>query len=904
MKIIRTAAILIVSVAVTILFAVNLMRVDAGTPAAFTIDANGDLTILSENGVLTRTRSDGTLVWQHTLPDKSGENELRYVSLVGDRNGAIYVLSQEHKYTIDTTGVVQDAIFKETIYVYSDDGKAQKSVLSVDKDTLTGYSTEPYIQKLQMTGETMTAICRTSGNYDLLRIKPYGDAAPQVFKSYRPSASQDYIEDMTILSDGSFVYSADGGRLFMIDPNGKETKLSPLVGENSAVSGLSVDTKDHIYYTELMGGGFYSLDVANNRIERLYNPKTEMGSENKIYFDQLRRTFCSEDGSFCAVSIASDHPFYVRFGKAELVIKALGRGWDTLLAAKLVGVFAGTAACMIILLWLLSMIGRRSMLTGRILLNYIPVYITVMLALGTVFMSIYMQNLRQMQKESLSAAARVAAGVLDASAVSKATMQADNFEKQHAALQKQMTAAAQYACSISDRDDIGLVFYLLSDDNLYCTHYTNSRDSFFTTMGLVPVAYELDAGTAKAISALKDSGGSVNFFKDAVEYTGCFEPVKNAEGKVVGLIEARAEKSAALGKGQLSAVAYILILPLVAALLTIIWLLLTLTRAFRPLQELGRCIGEISTGNWSVKATITSHDELANIGASFNQMTEKLNQYISNMVLLNNQYIKFIPRELFQLLGKSKVTDLKLYDKSVRDISLLYVNFTAEGSTVDNEAYFQMLNENSDKVFEVVEKNRGIIERFDGSGMFVLFPWQVQDALSTAIALKEILTVDALSGGIKMIISTDETLVGVAGNQKRQTITVISKTVMDIYLINSLMDDIGVRYVLTRQALEKLGENFYFNYREIGSGASGKETLFEFLDGMEPYEKKLHIVTKTEFEKGIKEYQTKHFVQARKHFVNVLQINEKDRVAIYYLMLCDEKLHGPARKNIETVVCD
>ena len=43
-------------------------------------------------------------------------------------------------------------------------------------------------------------------------------------------------------------------------------------------------------------------------------------------------------------------------------------------------------------------------------------------------------------------------------------------------------------------------------------------------------------------------------------------------------------------------------------------------------------------------------------------MTERLNQYISGMVRLNNEYIKFIPRELFRLIGKNSVTDLSLGD--------------------------------------------------------------------------------------------------------------------------------------------------------------------------------------------------------------------------------------------------
>ena len=176
--------------------------------------------------------------------------------------------------------------------------------------------------------------------------------------------------------------------------------------------------------------------------------------------------------------------------------------------------------------------------------------------------------------------------------------------------------------------------------------------------------------------------------------------------------------------------------------------------------------------------------------------------------------------------------------------------------------------------------------------MIALFPWQVRDALNTAIALKELMEKDKGAVSIKMLISADETLVGVAGNQKRQTITAISDTLMDVYTLSSLMDELGTRCIITKNAVDRIGDDYYFNRREIGSGTSGRETLFEFLDGMDTYEKKLHLVTRDEFESGVHAFQNGQYQQARRHFVNVLQTNEKDKVAMYYLLLCDQKCHS------------
>ena len=67
---------------------------------------------------------------------------------------------------------------------------------------------------------------------------------------------------------------------------------------------------------------------------------------------------------------------------------------------------------------------------------------------------------------------------------------------------------------------------------------------------------------------------------------------------------------------------------------------------------------------------------------------------------------------------------------------------------------------------------------------------------------------------------------------------------------------------------------------------------------MDTYEKKLHLITREEFEKGIHDYQQKRYFEARKHFASVLQTNQRDQVAMYYLMLCDtHSQEGMARQN-------
>lgn len=100
------------------------------------------------------------------------------------------------------------------------------------------------------------------------------------------------------------------------------------------------------------------------------------------------------------------------------------------------------------------------------------------------------------------------------------------------------------------------------------------------------------------------------------------------------------------------------------------------------------------------------------------------------------------------------------------------------------------------------------------------------------------------------------------------------------------MEEMGVRYALTEQAMAGITGGVYFNCRLLGGGADHQESLYEFLDGMESYEKKLYLVTREEFEAGVRDFQAGRLPEARRHFAGVLQVNEQDRAAMYYLLHC------------------
>ena len=895
MKWIRISLIVLAGILAGALFAVHDQRVEADTTAVCTIDPTGNLYLLSEEGVLTKASPQGRWLWDVELPRENADGDaLRYLDMISDNSGSLYLVAQVYERQVDAAGAVREIILSEEVQTWSGDGVQQDSVLLVNKTTLSQYSTQAYIRKLQMQGETLLALCCDQGRFDVIEAQPYSDEAAAILASYDLGDETAEVEDCAALSDGTLVYSTRGGGLYAWPPEGERRDLSQLVGDTCMVGQLSADESDLVYFLDRSNGVFYALNLRAYTVERLYSPEVFIDSGAELSFAQVRGTRAVGYGDFCAVSIDSENPFWVRFGARMYRVGPLRRGWGALEVTKTAAAAIGAAALMALALWLLWLAGRRWRLTGRILLRFLPAVVLVLALLAGGFAWIFVEQRYTAQTNGLAAAAKAAAYQFDGTALDLAGLRSYTAPRREE-LEERLERAGEYAADVSGLEDVGLILYTLEDERGYAVCASRGRDAFYTAGYLAPVNQELPAASVERILACAAEGGSVTIFRGGVAYASYFQPIQDAAGDTAGLMEARVERQSALaGTLERSPAFYACAVGAGGAAILLLWLLAVLAGSFRPLKELRRCIGEISGGNWSVQAKITSRDELADIGMSFNQMTEKLSQYISNMVLLNNEYIKFTPRELFQLMGKTKVTDLRLRDKSVRDMSLLYVSFSVDGERLDSEAYFSLMNENFDRIFDVVDINHGIIEHFDGSGMLALFPYQVRDALNTAISLKETMAREDRSVELKMLISADETLVGVAGNQKRQTITAISDTIMDIYALGSLMDEIGTRYIITRQAVERIGESFYFNCREIGAGDTGRETLYEFLDGMDPYEKKLHLVTRKSFEQGVHDYQAGRYFAARKHFAEVLQTNERDSVAMYYLMLCDTHLHEEA----------
>lgn len=366
MKWIKRIVIVVLSILASALFAYHSQRVSLDSGAMFTIDPSGSLYLLSEEGALRKVSSQGRLLWEIQLPQENEDgNLLRYGDLISDGSGSLYLAVQEYERQVDAAGAVQEVILTEEIQTWSGDGVQQDSVLSVDKTTLSQYSTEPYIRKLQMQGEVLLALCCDQGRFDVIQAQPYSTQAPSVAASYDLAEAEEDLEDVAALSDGTLLYSTVGGSLYALSPGGETRDLSQLVGLDCMVGQLSADETDLVYFMDRSSGVLYELNLAAYTVERLFSPETVLDGESSLTFGQLQGARAAGSGAFCSVSIDSAAPLWVRFETdAATVVSEVHRGWSGAEIGKTALVFLGALILLSLLAWVLGRLLRRSRSPG------------------------------------------------------------------------------------------------------------------------------------------------------------------------------------------------------------------------------------------------------------------------------------------------------------------------------------------------------------------------------------------------------------------------------------------------------------------------------------------------------------------------------------------------------------
>ncbi len=320
-----------------------------------------------------------------------------------------------------------------------------------------------------------------------------------------------------------------------------------------------------------------------------------------------------------------------------------------------------------------------------------------------------------------------------------------------------------------------------------------------------------------------------------------------------------------------------------------------------PLKELlynMQKTGEGRTINYTV---VRNNNEIGEIAEGYNEMSAKLEEYISNISKMNEAYYRFVPRQFLEFLGKESILDVRLGDQVQKEMSVLFTDirdFTAMSEDMTPKQNFDFLNEYLSSMEPVISRNHGFIDKYIGDSIMALFVGNVENAIDAAIEMRSSLADFNLQRKLEnklptnsgIGIHTGNLMLGVVGGHGRMDGTVVSDAVNLASRIEGLTKMYGTSIIISQDTLIKLQDPGRYNYRFLDvvkvKGKKEAAYIFEILDGEPDDIKQLKIQTKPDFGRALQLYKSKDFDNALELFRKVQKINPADRATQLYIIRC------------------
>ncbi|MDR1627215.1 MAG: HAMP domain-containing protein [Oscillospiraceae bacterium] len=877
---------------------------------------------------ITKVKENSTAEYSINMEKSTDKIEYSYGNLGADSKGNFYVIKQSRNKKAVVSDKSAYPILEESVLMYNTNGKYIKQVANMDFKEDVSPPTKSYIIKLQIVDQAITLVGIRNNICDIISVNPLVDESPKKSRSFevKPATEQadkntDWVNDVAVLSNGRVLYSTLKGDFFAMDNQGSFLDYTNVISrETSSLVGFSVDSSDNLYFTDALSGNFYRLNTRSISADSLYKLGNDISGGKGIQIRDLRRIWAIGEDDYYAASKDFTNPYHIRFGSSSQIISDIHGQffpWGLLIMVL-------TAAAFVGIIWGIVTINKKGIkripVYTKITVFFLPVYLLAMGALLYVSTSdatdSYISTLRADQDTGV----KIVVDNIDKNDFLNVHPVSDYLTSGYTSLKKSIESGySSLASKVGDRSDY-IVTYFVNADKIYSSlssKYATASSSYnelrFSSPDMVPkgmvladVIFERDELQTlyNAWNTLKDVKNTASsaraIFRDVHgDVSASFVAVKDTDGNAIGFVgnflDEYVHKETEFWKIFKHSASIVLI----TAVFIFAYMCLLIQRVLRPLKKIEKGINAISRGEWNTRMTIASRDEFADISSAFNLMSERLDRYTSNLTILNKEYVRYVPKEFFKLMGKDKITKVNLHDYKKTDMNMLYLTFnlSAKGNCdfENEEELFNTLIESFEEIFKIIEKNNGLVVEFDGLGITTLFPTSAQDAFNASEQFKEIPINKKIKENMNITLGAGEIIIGVGGDDTRRGVIVVSDDIMQIVNIDSHLKTIGVNHVATKSIIDKLEKNTKCNYRFIGKfeniSSEDSTDVYEIIDMTNAYKRDLYISTKELFEKAVELYISAEFYKARKILADVLRVNEKDAVSIHYLIKCDEQIN-------------
>lgn len=300
---------------------------------------------------------------------------------------------------------------------------------------------------------------------------------------------------------------------------------------------------------------------------------------------------------------------------------------------------------------------------------------------------------------------------------------------------------------------------------------------------------------------------------------------------------------------------------------------------------------------------------------SKNELLSRIKAHL-NLKNIHNASSKFVPTEFLRSVGRESITDVVLGDHVQKNVTVLFTDvrdYTTLAESMSPRQNFKFVNAYVGRMGPLIQKNEGFVNQYLGDGIMALFPKGSGNALQAAIDMQKMINVYNLrridegfvSISVGMGLHTGPLVMGIIGDTHRNDTAIIADTVNTASRMEGITKYYGARIILSEESLKTISNPDDYNFRYLGKvQVKGKDKIigvYECFDGDTDDMIALKSETREDFEKGMSHFFDKEFPKASAVFDKLLQKNDKDNVAKYFMTKSAELTISGVSKDWEFV---
>lgn len=396
-------------------------------------------------------------------------------------------------------------------------------------------------------------------------------------------------------------------------------------------------------------------------------------------------------------------------------------------------------------------------------------------------------------------------------------------------------------------------------------------------------------------------GIQVNAIGTGDAYIFSMRPIYNNNHEVVGIYQIgmkyagyRQELDTKLVMTSIKRIILLTVALMLGITLTTVW-------SLRSIGKLTKGVRAVTGGDMDVRIDIRSNDEVSELADAFNRMTESISASIEDMRTLSESYYRFVPQEIFKLLGNDDIRKIENGDSGKFDAVLLAAaidGFYERSEKMTPEESFELINNHLGRIGPIIRKHGGLVERYTDIGLIAIFTEGAKSAIDAAIEISKsiegAIDKDHNFSPINMTLHRGNVLVGVIGEEKRLQSGIISD---DVSFIQQLLERnrlLSSKILMTSEVYELLPPSTFYDLRDLGciqlQGRADGHRLYDIYQGDDLGIKLLKRQYEDIFYEAVIAYESGSYYIARSGFVKVLDMNFEDGAARLYFHDADKKL--------------